>query len=286
MNGFFDLVLVDAPCSGEGMFRKDPGAVNEWSESHVQLCAARQERILDDAVMLVKDGGYLVYSTCTYNREENEMQVQRLLNTGEWQLVNIPVDPAWGIDTSGIGYRFWPHRVKGEGLYICCLQRVSGGEEFNAPKNLDKWEKAPDKIVPGLYPYLKSPDSFVYRLRGDMYYAIPKDSFTDFHILKTLLHPVSMGIELGAWMKDGLQPAHALALSNDANPYPAQVALDTNQALRFLRKETYTPGADWPRGWARMEWEGLPLGWAKVLPLRFNNYLPKNQRILKEIDFK
>ena len=118
LEGFFDLILVDAPCSGEGLFRKDPGATGEWSEEGVQLCAGRQKRILADAVKLLAPDGIMLFCTCTYNRQENEDNANWLKDTFGLHPEPIRLEADWGIVSSGMGYQFYPHRVRGEGFYL------------------------------------------------------------------------------------------------------------------------------------------------------------------------
>jgi len=141
VKGFFDIILVDAPCSGSGMFRKDPNAMNEWSEANVNLCHQRQERILADVYPALKEDGYLIYSTCSYSMEENEDILDWLCNEFDLESIRIPVKDDWGIVESqssqnkAWGYRFYPDKVKGEGLFAACLKKKdSDGEVAPAKK--------------------------------------------------------------------------------------------------------------------------------------------------------
>jgi 16S rRNA C967 or C1407 C5-methylase (RsmB/RsmF family) len=131
--GFFDVLVVDAPCSGEGLFRKDPNAVNEWSEENVNLCAARQRRILADVWETVKPGGIIVYSTCTYNRLENEENIRWMINEMEAELISLDISSFPEITPSDdhSGYHFYPHKTKGEGFYISVLRKKNGAEYRN-----------------------------------------------------------------------------------------------------------------------------------------------------------
>ena len=126
LEGFFDVVLVDAPCSGEGLFRKDPNAMNEWSENAVNLCSARQKRILQAAAMLVKNGGILLYSTCTYNEKENQQNVNWLTQHFDYQVVSLNIPEYWNIEKRENGYQFFPHKVKGEGFFLSVLRKTKG----------------------------------------------------------------------------------------------------------------------------------------------------------------
>jgi 16S rRNA C967 or C1407 C5-methylase (RsmB/RsmF family) len=126
LNGFFDVILVDAPCSGEGLFRKDPGASSEWSPNNVQLCTGRQKRILAKAADLLAPGGVLIFSTCTYNRKENEGNASWMMNTFGLEPISLDIPEAWNIVYRDIGYQFYPHRIKGEGFYIAVMTKKDG----------------------------------------------------------------------------------------------------------------------------------------------------------------
>ena len=134
LQNYFDVIVVDAPCSGSGLFRRDPNAINEWSENNVQLCSQRQQRILADIWPALKKDGILIYSTCSYSKEEDEDIVNWLMNEFaiDYSPLTLPVrqagiHPDWGIVDTGIGYRFWPDKVKGEGFFIACFQKKEGG---------------------------------------------------------------------------------------------------------------------------------------------------------------
>lgn len=132
----FDCLIVDAPCSGEGMFRKEKKAIEDWSMKNVQDCVSRQQEILDAVIPLLKPNGILIYSTCTYNRHEDEEQVNWLLQEHDMQALPLQLDPTWGICGSEMGYHCYPHRVQGEGFFLAVL-RKSEGEACN----VQPWEK-------------------------------------------------------------------------------------------------------------------------------------------------
>src|ERR1700761_7817396 len=140
LKGFFDIILVDAPCSGSGMFRKDPDAMNEWSEGNVNLCHQRQERILADVYPALGTDGHLIYSTCSYSVAENEDMLDWLCTEFELESIRIPIDKEWGIvetqstQKQAWGYRFYPDKVKGEGLFAACLRKKEGTGELSNTK--------------------------------------------------------------------------------------------------------------------------------------------------------
>ncbi|MCH6233843.1 methyltransferase RsmF C-terminal domain-like protein [Cognataquiflexum rubidum] len=288
--GFFDLVLVDAPCSGEGMFRKDPDAMSEWSADHVALCAARQERIMDHAGSFVKGGGYLIYSTCTFNEKENEEMIRFIVSEYDYEPVRIPLDSAWGIVESEVdidgnsffGYRFFPHRVEGEGFFITVLKRPENSlanepkrtKDFKHPyiKPVGKQEAEKLMVQLGLPDY-----SCFYNLQ-DSFFWVNKDFQQHFEYLCRFLNIRYFGVELGKINKQQFIPNHELAVSILPKSGFLTYDLDLKEALDYLRKEDI-PLKDLPEGWVLVTYKKMPLGWLKNLGNRTNNYYPKDWRI-------
>ncbi|WP_304517015.1 methyltransferase RsmF C-terminal domain-like protein [Cecembia rubra] len=290
LEGFFDLVLVDAPCSGEGMFRKDPDARNEWSPEHVNLCAMRQERIMDQAGALVKAGGYLVYSTCTFNVQENEDMLRFICSEFSYEPVRIPLVPSWGIvettvELEGIpyfGYRFYPHKVEGEGFFVCVLKRSE-----------DAYIQEPQRIKDFKHPFIKSEgkailhklvetlglpeNSSIYSLQGS-FFRIPTEFQKHFEFLSRFLNIKYFGVELGKFNKEQFVPTHELAVSILPKHGFKTFELSKKEALDFLRKEEI-PIPGMPEGWVLVTFQNLPLGWVKNLGKRTNNNYPKEWRI-------
>jgi 16S rRNA C967 or C1407 C5-methylase (RsmB/RsmF family)/NOL1/NOP2/fmu family ribosome biogenesis protein len=286
LKGYFDVVVVDAPCSGEGMFRKDEKAMAEWNPEQVLVCASRQNRILDRAATLVKKGGFLVYSTCTFANEENEEQVMRLIDKGKWESILIDIQPEWGITRTTIneviGYRFYPHKVKGEGLFMACIQKTED----------DKYEEVigkklsylPARQVKAVNHWLANPSQFNFVLGKEQIYAIPAFITDIYARLSNRLSIVQCGFPLGKLAGDNLIPTHELALSNTLNHSTPCVELDLSNALLYLKKGSLKPDYTWPKGWATANYLGKRLGWIKVMPNRINNYYPTEWRILKDIE--
>jgi 16S rRNA C967 or C1407 C5-methylase (RsmB/RsmF family)/NOL1/NOP2/fmu family ribosome biogenesis protein len=291
LEGFFDLVLIDAPCSGEGMFRKDPQAREEWSPEHVDICAARQERILNKTGALVAAGGYLIYSTCTFNRKENEENLRFLTEEFSFEPVKLEVDPNWGIETSveqvdGVdyfGYRFYPHKVSGEGFFITVLRRpddafslsVKKQKEFKHPflqrSSLgDKLQKTLGLDM-GFAFYDLQGSSFAF----DAYFA------PHFEHLTKYLNVKYFGVELGKFNKEHFIPNHEFALSILPKTGFIRKELSKQEALDFLRKEDLQLDLE-EEGWVLVSYAGLPLGWIKNIGSRINNYYPKEWRIRKK----
>ena len=290
LEGFFDLALVDAPCSGEGMFRKDPNARDEWSADHVQLCALRQKRIMDQAGGLVKAGGYLIYSTCTFNEIENEGMIDFLTTEFTYEPVRLPLHPAWGIQETQVqteqglffGYRFFPHQVQGEGFFITVLKRPDDSFAMEPGKIKDFKHQVlkgiQDKESASLDLELGLDGSGKYYQLNDSYFRIDRRWTRHFERLSQHLSLRYFGVELGKKQKNDWIPSHEWAVSILPKNGFSTHSLTLEQALDFLRKND-AEFADLPIGWVLMTYQNLPLGWIKNLGNRLNNYYPKEWRI-------
>ena len=290
LDGFFDLVLVDAPCSGEGMFRKDPQARAEWSPENVLLCSARQKRIVDTAGELVKGGGYFLYATCTFNEKENEEILRFLTEEFAFEPVRIPLDPSWGIvetevnteDGTFYGYRFFPHKVAGEGFFITALRRPEGAYTQLAPSNKEfkhhSLKRVGEKESVELDKEVGGDGTGKFYLLQETYFRMQGDYNRELEKLAQVLSVRYFGVELGKKHKKEWIPSHEWALSIlPKNGFPQQ-ELTQEEALAFLRKkdQSYT---NLPLGWVLLTYKKLSLGWVKNLGNRVNNYYPKEWRI-------
>ncbi|GAB4002450.1 rRNA cytosine-C5-methyltransferase [Spirosoma daeguense] len=285
--GFFDVVVVDAPCSGEGLFRKDPSAMDEWSEASVQLCSARQKRILTAAAPLLDKGGILIYSTCTYNDAENTDNVQFLNENGFLnRQLNLPAE--WNVvkkeTGDSIGYQCYPHRVRGEGFFISVFQKT----DFTASVKVDA---RTFRSIRALRPretasaskWLQSPNEFSFweKPNGDVM-ALLKSLEKTFLFLDSTLRNKGFGLEIGQFKGQDFIPSHALALSTSVRQDLPGLELSREDALRYFKKENLT-FADPVKGWLAVRYNGLNLGWVKGVGNRVNNYLPKDWRIRMDI---
>ncbi len=280
LTGFFDLILVDAPCSGEGLFRKDPSAMKEWSEDNVTLCAQRQQRILANAWPALKQEGILIYCTCTYNAKENEENLAWLRKSNKVESVKLKVESEWGIEEiemDGIlGYRFYPHKVQGEGFFISVIRKK---EETNSVsmKAKNHLPQPPKKIIERLSNWLLKPHEFI--LLDDLIVAQPGKFITEINWLAHQLNVVTKGTAIACVKHDKLIPEHALALSKELNRENFNVIeLDLSQALSYLRKESILIGKD-QKGFALVTYQDHPIGWVNLLGNRTNNLYPSNWRI-------
>ena len=279
LGNYFDVIVVDAPCSGSGLFRKDPEAIGEWSGNNVQLCSQRQQRILADVLPALKKGGVLIYSTCSYSKEEDEEIVSWLLK--EFALDHLPLtlDPSWGITDTGSGYRFWPDKVKGEGFFIACFQNRTEEDEV-AVKGRSK-PSVPVKAELELLGKWVKKDGMTFVKHENTVYAWPQSLAADFALLLEKMKLIYSGVRAGELMRDKFLPDHALAMSGLVQHSVPRMELSQEQAIRYLqRKDMEVAVAG--RGWQLVTFREHPLGWVNVLPSRINNYYPKELRILKE----
>ncbi|PTQ93129.1 16S rRNA C967 or C1407 C5-methylase (RsmB/RsmF family) [Mucilaginibacter yixingensis] len=286
VKGFFDLILVDAPCSGSGMFRKEPEAMQEWSVDNVNLCQQRQERILADVYPALREDGYLIYSTCSYSEQENEQVLDWLCTEFGMESVRIPVEQDWGVVESqstehkAWGYRFYPGKVQGEGLFAACLRKTESSGETKAFKKKDQGK--PDyKSIDLLKPYIKEPANYYFFKLNDDWLAIDKIHREDLETLQQYLYIKKSGVRLGSLAGKDLVPDHELAMSLMLDrDQIQQTELSREQAISYLRRDEIKDLDLSQKGWNLMCFEGHPLGWAKLLPNRVNNYYPKEMRIL------
>lgn len=287
----FDIIIADVPCSGEGMMRKDSDAVEQWSRGLVRECVERQEMILANLWPMLATGGYLIYSTCTFNRDENELMVARMVDEYGAESVEIPVDPAWGItpgiDTPHHCYRFIPGRTRGEGLFVSVLRKP--GSEFGsvAATGADRREKSKGKakqkpvaIPPEAASRLHRPELYTLFAADDRITAFPTAHMGVLADLKKQVDVIHEGVTLGTVKGRDLIPAHSLAMSAALAPtaFP-RVELDTPAALDYLRGDTPALPDGTPRGFVLLTHGGRPLGFVKNIGNRANSLYPTPWRI-------
>jgi 16S rRNA C967 or C1407 C5-methylase (RsmB/RsmF family)/NOL1/NOP2/fmu family ribosome biogenesis protein len=278
----FDLVLVDAPCSGEGMFRKDPESRLEWNEGSAQMCSTRQVEILSDVLPSLREGGILIYSTCTFAPLENEEVIQTLLGSGEFECISFDVPAEWNLgvfDENGVfALRFLPHQSRGEGFFISALRKIGPKtlmrtkpkSVFNLPSGSDLGVLLKMGIrTEGL---VLAPDGAIYQ-----------SPFTcnELNAFASHLYVVQPGVQVGKVIRGELIPGHALAMSADIVLSDEPIQLSEHNALAYLRGESIEVQAN--NGWHRVAFNDSVLGWIKAIGNRTNNYYPKEWRVkLKE----
>ncbi len=279
----FDCILVDAPCSGEGMFRKDEQSRNEWSLRAVKQCAERQRSILMDVWDALKPGGLLIYSTCTFNEEENEKNVEWMAETLGADVLPIDYDPSWGITEGTVGYHFYPHKAKGEGFYLCTLRKNEDESldmvKIKTPKNASNMPHP--EYMPVMRSWLQHPDDWAIRYSDRFATAYPMKYKEIIDWMSTQLTCISTGFGLGEERGRGIAPQHSLSMQKDLRKeaFP-NIPLTREQALSYLRTEALTL-SDVPLGLCLLTYEGVPLGFAKNVGNRLNNLYPNEWRIRK-----
>lgn len=280
--GLFDCILVDAPCSGEGMFRKDAGAIAEWSRKNVQDCVDRQVSILDGVWDALKPGGVLIYSTCTFNKEENEDNVAWIVEELGAEVLPIVYDPSWGIVEGKVGYHFYPHRVKGEGLYMCVLRKLDKSvSAFRIPKSRSSSASGKVEGEAQMRTWLKHPEQWVLRQQDRFVSAYPTKFKELIEYLSSQFICISTGFGIGEIRGKNIVPQHSLAMLKDVNMASfAQVNLNLDQALSYLRNEALNLG-DSPVGVLMVTYDHVPLGFVKNVGNHCNNLYPKEWRIRK-----
>lgn len=289
---YFDVLLVDAPCTGSGLWRKDADAVDEWSVDHVKLCSERQKRILADVLPALKPGGLLLYATCSYSPEENEHLCDWICETLDLEPQAIPVDPDWHITVTqsprhqAAGYRFYPWKVKGEGFFLAAFRKEASDEVEVTVSRKEKQKgqqkantKEKDETL-RWKPFLDT--DFKAVERNGEYYAIHSSHQKDLQLLQTALRIKKTGTALGKIAGKDMIPDHELALSVHLSSAVTRVTASREEALLFLKKEEIKK--EHPvKGWQVVTFEEQGLGWGKWLPNRMNNYFPKNWRIRMDV---
>ena len=276
----FDCVLVDAPCSGEGMFRKDEEARSEWSVKNVQMCAERQRKILMDVWDALKPGGILIYSTCTFNEEEDENNVEWLTDCLGGEVLPVSYDSSWGITEGYPGYHFYPHKTKGEGFYMAVIRK---GEEAYYPFKIREPKKKPLPVEfeKEMRQWLTNPDDWAIRQSDRFMTAYPMKYKALIDCLWDELTCISTGFGIGEIRGKGASPQHALSMSKALNKEAfTNVELPLEQALSYLRTEALT-GLTVPFGAVLLTYKNVPLGFAKNVGNRLNNLYPNEWRIRK-----
>lgn len=286
--GYFDVIVVDAPCSGSGLFRKDPDAVTEWSLQNVALCSQRQQRILADVFTALKDNGVLIYSTCSYSEEEDEQIADWLVDEFKVESVRLKLDEAWGITETqspqkkSYGYRFYPDKVKGEGFFIAAFKKTGDQHiEIKQAKQKVKSVRLVAKEIETVKPFFKNEDELFFFKQNEDVIAMPRAFEEDLSAMQNALYIKKAGVKVGVIIRNELIPGPELALCAMLNNNIPGIQVDKETALQYLRRQDVILNTSL-KGWALIKYEELPLGWIKILPNRINNYYPKEWRILNK----
>lgn len=292
LEDFFDVILTDVPCSGEGMFRKDPVAVSEWSPENVDICWQRQRRIVSDIWSSLKPGGLLIYSTCTYNTKEDEENICWIRDEFGAEILPVNVSDDWNITGNLLAgddfpvYRFLPHRTKGEGFFLAALRKPEADSLQTRYKSASAQGKK--KVASGVSKeqlavvrgWLLSPDDYELSVNGTNITAFPKDYLPELSPLQQSLRVVQAGVALAEVKGKDLIPSHALAMSqilrDDIFPHEE---VSYEQAIAYLRKEAIVLSGEASRGYVLLTYMNIPLGFVKNIGNRANNLYPQEWRI-------
>lgn len=282
---YFDIILVDAPCSGEGLFRRQPQAASAWSENRVASCSQRQRRILADVVPALAPGGILIYSTCTYSVEENEENMRWIQSETDLRPFDVDIPEEWHIQKGYLGYpgfRFYPHNEKGEGFFMAVLQRPEkrhGRMRQGQPKSklalLDSnWAG-----------WLKDAQRYAAISVNGVDSALPRSLFEDFTHISHTLRVKLAGIPLGKRHGRDVSPAPELALNTALASTTPVIELSRKDAVRYLSHRPIQLDESVMTGYALVSFKGFGLGWINVLKgHQYRNKYPLNWRILKQSD--
>lgn len=272
----FDFVVTDVPCSGEGMFRKDVKSREEWSVENVLMCAIRQQRIVEDITPSIKPGGYLIYSTCTFSPEEDELQIENLIRSGVYEEVHISVPEDWNLFRPKHGLQFLPHRISGEGFYIAVLRKVASSANAEKVRSKPVFQKVSKSNNQQISEVLDIGNhQLLQTARGDIYAS--RFNLEELNKFVNRLYITMPGIELGTFIREDFIAAHALATSPFTLKNIQRIDVDEQTALQFLRGESLQIQGE--KGRALITYRNVPLGWVKILNNRANNYYPKEWRI-------
>ena len=285
LHHFFDVIAADMPCSGEGMFRKDEEARAQWNPALVTQCAERQRQIADDIWNALKPGGLFIYSTCTFNLEENERMAEYIAETLGATCVEVPIANDWKIhppiDSSCHGYRFMPHLTRGEGLFVAVLRKDGNPEDCRPAAKQQK--QKPEKPLPSLTKIremLRQPDDFDLTMEGDTIYAIPRAYTKAIQQIRKTANTLQAGIPMATVKGKDVVPSQAAAHSRQLSPdaFP-KAEVDYPTAISYLRGETIGLPENTPKGYVLIFYQGLALGFVKNLGNRANNCYPREWRI-------
>lgn len=281
MPNAFDCMLVDAPCSGEGMFRKDAQAIADWSMRTVRTCVERQRSILADAWAALKPGGILIYSTCTFNRHENEENVMWICEELGADILPLSMEPEWGVTESIAGYHCYPHLVRGEGFFLCAMRKHKRDYSPFRSKTSKKPLSTPitNENRELVRSWLYEPDEWALRQLDRFITAYPIRHKEIIDYMSTQFLCISTGFGLAEERGKHFAPQHSLAMSKAArlDAFP-QLELNIESALAFLRTEAL-PISNLPLGLLMVTYHGIPLGFVKNVGSRCNNLYPNEWRI-------
>lgn len=275
--GFFDLMLVDAPCSGSGLFRKDPTVVEGWTEEQVQLCGRRQHRILEDVLPALREGGILLYATCSFSPEENEYITRWLIQDMGMETVDISIPNNWGIVEAECpgSFRFYPHLLQGEGFYVSVMKKKNDTDFFSGREaSLEKISPKNEEVFRAHFGLDASQSLFI---QAGKVRLLPEQHMQTLSQLATCLYVRRAGIELGELKGSDLIPSHEWAMMWGKKEGWPIISVNHEQALAYLGRQVLELPLE--KGWNLISYHNNILGWVKKAGTRLNNYYPSEWRI-------
>lgn len=291
LHNAFDIVIADVPCSGEGMMRKDDDAVSQWSEGLIEECFSRQWEIVGNLWDALRPGGYMIYSTCTFNRMENEEMIGRIIDELGGESIEFPVENSWGIspgiDTPHHCYRFLPGKVRGEGLFVSVVRKNGQSTTAKAKNKARRTDnkKSPFNIPAGLSKWLTESDIMEIYSDDDRVTAFPMKYIPLLNAVKQRVDVIHEGVLLGNMKGKDIVPSQSLAMSQILNldSFP-RCEVNKPDALHYLHGDAFTLPEGTERGFVLLTYENSPLGFVKNIGNRSNNLYPAAWRIRKSID--
>jgi 16S rRNA C967 or C1407 C5-methylase (RsmB/RsmF family)/NOL1/NOP2/fmu family ribosome biogenesis protein len=285
LGGFFDVILTDVPCSGEGMFRKDAKAVTEWSVENVDNCWSRQREILRDIWPSLKEGGLLIYSTCTFNTKEDEENVQWIVDELGAESLPVKISSEWSITgnlmkTDTNVYRFLPGRTRGEGFFMAALRKTSYAEPVFSSGKSKKNTKPALAVPANMKLWLKNPDEYTFDNDGESITAVSTLHANDVALISKVLRVMQAGVKIAEVKGKDFVPSQALAMcvNRKEDAFPV-VELAYDRAIAYLRRESLILPAEAPKGYVIVTYRGAALGFVKNLGNRANNLYTQEWRI-------
>lgn len=271
----FDLILVDAPCSGEGMFRKDLNARDEWSTENVQICTTRQKDIIETINTNLKKDGILIYSTCTFNKDENEKNVEHFIN--ELYMEELSVEVPKDVTQHSYGYGMLPHKTNGEGFYCAFLKKTTEGER--APKKI-RPNKSILKYKSNKHPFgedITSRDLWFY---DDVIHLFNNVYMDSLYNLQSNVRIIQFGFKLGKELKGKFIPEGSIHTLPQMKGLFSSIEISHEEAVNFLKKDDIKVSEELNDGWYYLTFHSVPIGLIKKIGNRSNNYFPKEWRII------
>jgi 16S rRNA C967 or C1407 C5-methylase (RsmB/RsmF family)/NOL1/NOP2/fmu family ribosome biogenesis protein len=282
LTGFFDVLVIDAPSSDSGLFRKDPESIKEWSLENVTLASAKQKRIISDAWACLKYGGTLIYSTASYSQAENEAIADWICEEFEVKKIVLKAEFLSNEKIIQTSLRFYPDQIKGEGFFITAFQKQSPEKEtfVRSGKPIKNNSRRTEREI--LRTWVQGIDDYTWFDKEEDYFLINPEQEHSLRVLQSNLSIRKAGVKLGKIAGKELIPDHELALSLYLSENINRREITQEDAIKFIRREDFSLEQT-QKGWSLLTFENHGLGWAKILPNRINNYYPKDFRILGKI---